>query len=195
MGPSEETLGADVVTRAANDVMREQLEQAVLTLPAIRVDIGAGSKVSEGWITLGLGETHQIHSDVRKLECPDNYADELRAIHVIEHVQFWEVPAMLADWFRALKPGGLLAIECPDLIKCCRNVVNDQADVKNGLRALYGDITGGDEMMVHKFLPTPNMLIDLLREAGFIKAREEQPQFHGRRTHRDLRVSARKAHA
>jgi predicted SAM-dependent methyltransferase len=161
----------------------------------VRLNIGAGSKRHEGWTSVGLDDDHEIRCDVRSIPVPDDYADEAMAIHVIEHIELWDVPAMLKEWLRVLKPGGMLAIECPDLIKSCQNVINDPKDVKNGLRAIYGDITSGNRLMCHAWLPTPAHMRDLLTDAGFIKVKEETPQHHGRRTFRDLRIVARKPHA
>ena len=44
--------------------------------------------------------------DIRMLDkfC-DNYADEIMAVHVVEHFWRWEVVEILREWARVLKPG------------------------------------------------------------------------------------------
>lgn len=44
----------------------------------------------------------------------DGTVDTLVASHVLEHFSHREVPAVLADWARALKPGGTLKVAVPD---------------------------------------------------------------------------------
>jgi predicted SAM-dependent methyltransferase len=158
----------------------------------IRIDIGAGIKRDDGWTTVGLDPEHEIRCDVRSIPVPDEYADEARSIHVIEHIPFTDVPATLKEWFRILKPGGLLIVECPDLLKCCRNVVNKISDERNGLLGLFGDIYGNDPLMLHQFLIDTDRMKKLFTEAGFIKVKDRPTEFHGKRQNRDMRIEGRK---
>lgn len=156
----------------------------------IRLNIGAGNKAFEGWTSVGLEPQHEIQADVRSIPVPDHYADEAMVIHVLEHLNRWEAPAALREWRRVLKPGGLLIIEQPDLLKCCRAVLAGAAP-REGLLGLYGDPREGDGMMMHKWGWTPAELIKELQAAGFTKIKEKPPQFHGRRVNRDMRIEAR----
>lgn len=157
----------------------------------VKLNIGAGTMRMEGWTSLGLDDAHDIRGDIRTIPLENDSVDEAMAIHVLEHLYLWDVPAALTEWLRVLKPGATLAIEMPDLIKCCRNVV-DGAEPRRGLWGIYGDDSYGDVLMLHKHGQTPESLKKLLREAGFIKAKEKSPLFHGRRLYRDMRVEARK---
>lgn len=158
----------------------------------IRLNIGAGRKVVEGFFSVGYEDKHDFKSDIRKLDIfRDNYADEMMAIHVIEHVNRWEVPAMLADWKRVLKPGGMLAIECPDLIKCCRNVLEGKPR-QEGIQGLFGEWELKDELMMHRHGWSPLEMQQVLQEAGFEGVRFVRPHYHGKRDHRDMRAEAYK---
>ena len=100
----------------------------------IRLDLGSGHKRHEGWVRVDLDVDRKkataggvtdvgaalapdVVADLRDLPFPDDYADLARAIHVIEHFQVWDAPAVLAEWVRILKPGSALVIECPCLDK------------------------------------------------------------------------------
>jgi len=155
-----------------------------------RLNIGAGSKVFDGWISCGFDPDHDVQCDVRVIPLPDGYADEAMVIHVLEHLNRWDAPAALREWRRVLKPGGLLILELPDLIKCCRNVIAGKAD-RFGLLGLFGDPSFADPLMMHRWAWTEKELISELRDAGFHKVKKKTPQFHGRREYRDMRIEAR----
>lgn len=154
----------------------------------IRLNLGAGKQVLDGWITVGLEPSHHVHSDVRKLPFEDGYADQAMAVHVLEHIQRWESLDTLREWRRVLKPGGSLAIELPDLRKCCRNFLAT-SDIRLSVFGFYGDPKYKTEDQVHKWCYTVEELSELLREAGFNKIREARAQFH--KPIRDMRIEAR----
>lgn len=155
----------------------------------VRLNIGAGKKLFEGFLSVGLEDHHDIKTDIRKLPLPDNYADEARAIHVIEHVNRWEVLDMLKDWHRVLKPGGLLVIEQPELRRCCKAILKGLPD-QEGMWGLLGDPGHKDELMMHRWCYREDELHGLLREAGFSRTESKEPQFHGKRVKRDMRIEA-----
>lgn len=154
----------------------------------VRLNIGAGGKVIEGWLSIDLAGEPDIRSDVRELPLPDGYADEAMAIHVLEHLFRWDVPAALLEWRRVLKPGGMLAIEVPDLIKCCKNVLAGAGE-RMGIWGLCGDPGYRDPLMVHKWVWSAEELTAELKAAGFTKVRIREPQFHKKA--RDMRIEAR----
>lgn len=165
----------------------------VLIDALVKLDLGAGNKVNEGYIRVGLEPDHDVVTDLRKLPFPDDYADEAMAIHVIEHFYPWELMPTLIEWRRVLKPGGLLALELPDLYKCCAAFVKDSGkNPRNSLWGIYGDSGYADIMMLHKWGYTPETLASVMREAGFVKVKSKDPVFHARRLDRDMRLEARK---
>lgn len=130
----------------------------------------------------------EVLGDVGKIPLPDGCAVELMAIHVLEHVYRWQVPAVLAEWHRLLAPGGRLVLEMPDLVKCCKNVLAGREDQQT-MWGLYGDPRTGDPFMVHRWGWTFQTLAPLLQEVGFRKLAERPTQWHvAGRKHRDFRV-------
>lgn len=162
-----------------------------MELPAgpVRLNIGAGRKNFVGFLSVGLEDHHDIKTDIRKLPLPDNSVDEAMAIHVVEHVNRWETLDMLKDWHRVLKPGALMVIEQPELIRCCKSIIRGLAD-QEGLWGLMGDPSHKDELMMHRWAFREDEMHGLLRDAGFGKTVSGVPQYHGRRAHRDMRIEA-----
>lgn len=155
----------------------------------VRLNIGAGQKREEGWISVGLEEHHDVRTDVRKLPLPDDYADEAMAIHVLEHLNRWEAEPTLAEWRRVLKPGARLVLELPELHKCCRAVLEGFAGYE-GVPGLFGDPATRDELMMHRWCWSENELRQALLDAGFRKVRTGPLQYHGRKRWRDMHMEA-----
>lgn len=76
----------------------------------IRLNLGSGDTEIAGFQSID----RRTGGEVFPLAYPDGFVDEIRASHVLEHFSHVEVPAVLADWVRALKPGGLLRVAVPD---------------------------------------------------------------------------------
>lgn len=155
----------------------------------MRLNIGAGGKVIEGWLSVDLAGNPDIRADVREIPLDTGSVDEAMAIHVLEHLNRWDASAALAEWHRILKPGGLLAVEVPDLLKCCRNVLAGAGD-RFGILGLYGDPSHREPLMMHKWGWTAEELRSELKAAGFVKVKEREPVFH--KKSRDMRLEARK---
>lgn len=158
----------------------------------VRLNLGAGHKRLEGYLSVGLQDDHDIVCDLRQLPLPDNYAEEAVAIHVFEHFERWDAPAVLVEWRRVLKPGGLLVLELPDLLKCCRNILQGNRDEDDGILGLWGDPKHREPLMMHRWGWTVREVCFELRAAGYRKVKVREPQFHSKRTWRDMRVEARK---
>lgn len=116
-------------------------------------------------------------------------ASELHNYHFIEHVHEWEAPAVVAEFYRLLKNGGKLIMECPNLEHACRNLLKGTGD-QMSMWPLYGDGSHRDPFMCHKYGYTPKTIKRLLGNAGFRDIRVLPPQTHGRRKNRDMRVEA-----
>jgi SAM-dependent methyltransferase len=169
----------------------------------VRLDLGAGHKHEEGWVAVDFAVDRKkcttkggvtakgapilpdVAADLLNLPFPDNYADEARAIHVIEHFQVWEAPKAMKEWVRVLKPGASIAIECP-----CLDKIIKLFDVPNippyyTYWGLYGDPRLEDPLMMHHWCYTEGQLRRLMEASGLI-VRGEPPMFH--QPARDMRI-------
>lgn len=109
----------------------------------------------------------------------DCSVDAVYSAHNIEHVYPHEVPQVLGEFRRVLKPDGYLVLTCPDLQTVCTLVAQDRlkdvayqspAGPITPLDILYGhgaDLARGNHFMAHKGGFTLTTLVDALEAAGF----------------------------
>ena len=105
--------------------------------------------------------------------------DAIYSAHNIEHVYAHEVPVVLREFLRVLKPEGFAVITCPDLQTVCSLVAEDkltdaiyksQAGPITPLDVLYGHreaLAEGHLYMAHKCGFTIRTLTATLQRAGF----------------------------
>jgi SAM-dependent methyltransferase len=170
----------------------------------VRLDLGCGHKHEDGWVRVdfavdrkkcttkggvqekGTALLPDVEADLRALPFPDDYADEVRSIHVIEHFQPWEAPEVLKEWVRVLKPGSELALECPCLDKILKLFEVPNVPPYLTYWGLYGDPRLEDPLMMHKWCYTEQQLRRVMASAGLVSVRGEPPQFH--QQVRDMRL-------
>lgn len=83
-----------------------------------KLEIGSGSKPLEGYIHLNINPKAphvDIIANAEKIPCPDNEFDEIVANHILEHIIWHKSEAVLAEWYRVLKPKGIIKICVPNL--------------------------------------------------------------------------------
>jgi predicted SAM-dependent methyltransferase len=116
-------------------------------------------------------------------------ADSVDAVwssHNLEHLQRHEVPQALAEFFRVLKPHGLLLLTLPDLQQVARLVAEDrledsayisQSGPITPLDMIFGhtaSLARGNQFMAHRTGFTARSLHKLLSEAGFVEVASRQ---------------------
>lgn len=162
------------------------------SIGGVNLNIGCGAIKWPGWIGVDRLKGVDLITDIRKLPLEDNHADNIAAIHVVEHFYYWEVPAMLQEWRRVLKPGGKLILELPCMDKVfnyIRNCMNDGLPMSPTftILPLWGDPKFKHEGMCHKWGYTRKMLVDILEEVGFSNIQTDKPRYHF--PQRDMRIT------
>ena len=165
---------------------------------SIRLNLGCGSRFLDGWVNIDIveretakaeekGKVPDVVSDIRKLPFDDDYADEAMAIHVVEHFHVWEVPGLLKEWIRVLKPEGKLVIEVPDLDKVIAYMAAGMKHPSYTMWPLYGDPSYGDPLMSHKWAYTQSTLAKMMVHVG-LKGIERHPAKYHLKEERDMRL-------
>jgi len=166
----------------------------------VRLNLGCGDKYLEGYTNVDLapsrkGKEPDVICDLKKLDFPEGYADEVLSVHTIEHFYHWEAKDVVAEWMRVLKPGGQLILECPNLLTAAKHFLKDpekySSPGKEGQMSMwvfYGDPAWRDPLMCHRWGYTPKSLQKLLCEAGFTQVKQEPAQFK-KREPRDMRIT------
>lgn len=186
----------------------------------MKLNLGCGTKLystKEGWINVDIVEPKGDHkvvdtveessleinkefpfifhrSDLKDLRwISDNVADEIHGYHIIEHFFRDEVPEVLKEWKRVLKPGGKICLEQPDVLKCAANFIagalngDSRLCYNLGFLGFYGDGTSKEPYMGHKWGWHPQTLIEELKDVGFVNC-TQKPSEHHMKDIRDFRV-------
>ena len=178
------------------------LAEAIATCAGpVRLHLGCGSRLFDGYINVDgdymTGTPGVVIQDITKpFNIADNQVDEILTVHVIEHIHRSQVRNMLREWHRILRPGGFVAVEWPDFLKMCREVVNnpqclfsdaDRRLQKRSILGIYGDNERyPDPVMWHKWGYSEESMSRLLLESGFSRT-EVQNNLHSK-TPNDSRV-------
>lgn len=166
----------------------------------MRLNLGCGKRMFADYMNVDIfdydGDMPYTKADINKLPFEDESADEIFTCHVIEHFWPWDVPDLLKEWKRVLKPGGQIVTECPNLAGTAMLYVEavrqgDWHTAKAMMNAFYGDPAPHLRHMEqrHKWGYCPETLAAVLYEAGFKDAEQVPAQFKMREP-RDMRVVA-----
>lgn len=155
-------------------------------MEAIRLEIGAGNALEAGWLPWDIKDGN----DARSIRYESGTVDEIRAVHVLEHVGYFETLPTLIEWHRVLKPGGRLYVAVPDFEKIALAMFNG-CDDPNLERYIVGGQT--DKHDFHFALFWRQKLAFMLEQAGFCSV--EKAAAYGTNTSNhwvSLNMSARK---
>lgn len=163
---------------------RQRLRRADGTL---RLHLGCGHRRLEGFLNVDMKLTNATDfvSDITALGCPASSVDRIETYHVIEHIPHPEVTRALREWYRVLRPGGTLVLECPDFDEGVRQYL---AGDEGRLTSIYGlQRYEGD---THFFGYNLERLSRLLVSIGFGSVKGAEPEDYHKDTEPCLRVEA-----
>ena len=137
-----------------------------------KINLGAGNLKKSGYTNVDINSNFKpdVVADVRKLPFDDNYADEILARDVLEHIPHKETKKTLLEWKRILKKGGKLIIQTPNLQTIANYMLDsEKVDDIDYINDLIRRIYGGQnyEFNYHFAGFTPETIMNLLKSIGF----------------------------
>ena len=98
----------------------------------MKLNIGCGKNFEPDYCNIDLYE--DLIADKKmsalNLEFGDNSCQEIKAIHLIEHLGFYQSIYAISEFFRVLEPECKLFLETPDLEKAFRTYLNSNYEQK-----------------------------------------------------------------
>jgi predicted SAM-dependent methyltransferase len=152
----------------------------------INLHLGCGKRVLPGFVHIDLADyPHIAHRrDIRDLSfLPDGYAALIYSCHSFEYFDRHEAVAVLREWNRVLRLGGVLRLAVPDF-EALLEVYRRSDDLSRVLGPLFGrwEINPG-QLIYHRTVYDFNSLSTLLTANGFGQVR----RYDWRQTiHRDF---------
>jgi predicted SAM-dependent methyltransferase len=143
---------------------------ALLKQQTRKLHLGCGSKFIPGFFHVDAYKhpNVDVQGPVERLDfIPEDSIDLIYAAHVLEHFGRHEVDAVLTEWRRVLKPGGVLRLSVPDYVACAKLLIDGR--LARGIDEILGLMVGGqrDAHDYHKMIFDEASLEARLKKAGF----------------------------
>jgi predicted SAM-dependent methyltransferase len=139
----------------------------------IHLHLGCGKIDHPGFVNVDARPAKHVHH-VQRIDNLDSFADASVALvyscHCLEHVSHLQVVDVLKEWFRVLKPGGIVRISVPDFdVLVTMYLENDQ-----DIQAIQLPLMGGQDYPFNFHYNCFNRaeLARVLLDAGFKSPRE-----------------------
>jgi len=133
----------------------------------MKLHLGCGEKYIEGFIHVDLLEKSHIDYklSIDNLNFAENDSVELiYASHVLEHFGRNDYMRVLDEWYRVLRPSGMLRVAVPDF----RSIILQYIE-NNNLQEILGLLIGGQKDIYgyHKMIFDEALLVESLKITGF----------------------------
>lgn len=145
----------------------------------MKLNVGCGNDWRTGWVNIDSSADSAADKvmPAEDLDLPDGSAQEIEALHLIEHLGYFRTRYFLSECFRTLRPGGRLVIETPDIVKTCAAFAGAKAPEEREAQLgwIYGAESAG---MGHRYAFPGELLKELARRAGFDIISAESRTYH-----------------
>lgn len=136
------------------------------------VNLGCGVNTSKEFInvdTIPLPHIHHINNIQKLFMFPNNSVDFIYASHAMEHIPRSKLVKSLKDWYRVLKPGGVLRFGVPNFDKLIEVYQASERNVDSIINQLMGSEGEHDD---HHTIWNLEYAKTILKETGFKEIRE-----------------------
>lgn len=89
----------------------------------MNLHLGCGSRTIPGYLQVDVRKLPNVDivSGIDTLAfADDNSVEVIYCCHVLEHISRMDIQKVLKEWYRVLKPGGILRISVPDFAQAVR---------------------------------------------------------------------------
>jgi predicted SAM-dependent methyltransferase len=136
----------------------------------IKINMGCGWRdFGSEWIHIDSGDySHLDYLSITDLkQYKDSSVDLIYASHVVEYFDRQQIPALLKEWKRVLKIGGILRIAVPNFYEISRLYSDGLYPLDNFVGLLYGRMKMGEETIYHKTVYDFESIKAVLNQCGF----------------------------
>src|SRR3989304_60901 len=115
----------------------------------IKLHLGCGKRdFGKEWIHIDGGDFSHLHShDIVNLPFENSSADLIYASHILEYFDREEVNTVLSNWYKVLKPNGILRLAVPDFYNMAFLYMYEGEKLESLLGPLYGKIKMGNSQV------------------------------------------------
>lgn len=134
----------------------------------IKLNLGSGDRtLDSSFLNCDIRpiDNVDIVCDTKKLPVDDNLVDEIYAIDHLEHFDRTAAEDILLEWHRALKPGGRLTLQTPNMQTLATMIVDNSEDIDKVIRWIFGGQDYPGNYHFNGF--TPASMYSLLEKVGF----------------------------
>ena len=142
---------------------------------SLKLHVGCGSQRKPGYVNIdAFDPAADLRIPIEAIDYPPNSVEIVEGYMVIEHLDRSAAEQFVHKAFAMLVPGGRLILECPDLVKVARLVLEFEDDLAMledgafGFRGFFGEpkenMTAAD---YHKWGYSAKTLSALFFRAGF----------------------------
>lgn len=135
----------------------------------IKLHLGCGKRnFGDSWIHIDQAEFDHIkYKSVTLLEFENSTVDLIYTAHMFEYFDREVGDKVLLEWFRVLKPGGILRIAVPDFGAMIDLYNTGEYKLDDFLGPLFGKMQQNDNVIYHKTTYDFTSLQLLLEKCGF----------------------------
>jgi len=140
----------------------------------IKLHLGCGWRnFGPEWVHIDGGDyDHVDDSDICNLSYDNETVDLIYSSHVLEYFDRSGVVGVLSEWYRVLKPNGIIRIAVPDFYNLSKLYLSGDIELSKILGPLYGKMKMSNKTIYHKTVYDFNDLSEILTECGFLHVKK-----------------------
>lgn len=133
----------------------------------IRLQLGCCDRKMPGFINVDIrgDQNPDVECDISQINSMFKDVDLIYSSHVLEHFKRDEFMNVLREWYKTLKPGGVLRLSVPCIEALCKEYLETGVLNRMLLGLLYGD--QGSEYSYHYHIWDYKTLSKDLKDVGF----------------------------